>query len=227
MDQTIIVSLGCWCGPAFAIKNMYQQQSYPFDSIRSKIEGVINNLNNDFSEFFEYSNITIINSNQNIFYCKYISFWHHNILDQNIKNMFIRRIKRLKNLTNINSHKIFIRVLQSLSELDYIIELYHSLKKYGFSNFKLYICCECQLYNYVCKLVDFPIYIYLVKNQDHITKDVHIYSQFYQSIFEFMENITNIDIPLHSIITLNEIVNKWECYMENININNSNYKLFI
>ena len=100
------------------------------------------------------------------------------------------------------------------------------MKNYGFTNFKLYICCESQNYNYVCKLIDFPIFIFLVKNENYITKDVQIYSQFYKLILKFMENIVNIELPLHSILIIKEIVRKWDNYTENIHINNINYKLY-
>ena len=80
------ISLGGWCGTKIALKDLdYLEPSFPFDYVRSSIEGIIDCLQNDFINYFP-KNIEINNNfiNYKPYLGEYIGFYHENLLDNNV-----------------------------------------------------------------------------------------------------------------------------------------------
>lgn len=115
------VSLGGWCATKKSImdNNINEfDKPFPFDHVLSTFEGIINCFETNFKHFFpkkleldvfenyRYNNISIRG--------KYISFFHHNLFDQNTIDSFNRKIKRLDETLKSNIEKIiFIRTIIS------------------------------------------------------------------------------------------------------------------
>ena len=94
------ISLGGWCGTKLALKgNGYDRASYPFDYVRSSIEGVIDCIQNNFANYFPKDLVR----NQNYktyepFIGKYIGFYHDDLHDENTIQSFKRKINRFNEI---------------------------------------------------------------------------------------------------------------------------------
>jgi len=108
------VSLGGWCGPTRAIREVsLDPQAYPFDYIRTTFEGVCKFLEYDFKDFFpEKPWISEKIIGFDVYRGKYASFWYHDITNPKTIEAFKRRIERFTNLLKKTKKTIiFIRVV--------------------------------------------------------------------------------------------------------------------
>lgn len=109
------ISLGGWCGTRISLREHHlYNESYPFDSIRSKFEGIIDCINTNFKNFFpikiEPENFPVFKTI--LYRGKYFSFFHHNLFDGKIITDLKRRCIRFKYLLKKNDDKIiFIRTI--------------------------------------------------------------------------------------------------------------------
>jgi len=130
------VSLGCYCGTAFALQTIgLKSFSYPFDWLRSPIEGVIQLLDSGFQNFLTYST-QVDKGAHGMLYGETRwggSFWHHNPADAKVLQEFGRRVDRLtgQRSTDVAMAKtrVFVRVANSTSELGNTLRLHKALQR--------------------------------------------------------------------------------------------------
>ena len=141
-----IISLGGACTVSNVLENTkLRHYSLPFDYMRSTFEGIIlliqniNNFNEQKRIFFNYIHIDK-SSKFKMYIGKHFTFVHHNIEDKNIKNSFLRRLKRFNSLLIDNSKPLLLfRMITDenpYNELKNIDKINNLLKKIN-NNYKL------------------------------------------------------------------------------------------
>jgi len=139
---------------------------------------------------------------------KHISFWHHNLEDENVRNSFTKRCKRL--LTKKNEDILFIRVLNDKEELKKVIKLKDCLSKY-FTNFKLLIICENQTGNCVYNVCS-NVWIATVFAKRKKIADPIEYSSTYKGFVSYFLNNYHHMSEHISIDNLYSKLNSWTNY---------------
>lgn len=128
------ISLGCYCTIASALKILgVRRYAYPFDWLRSPIDGIRHCLQTDFEDFFTY---TEAKTDESTGYKVFAntrwggSFWHHDIDDDVVKQDFARRIDRFLGFGEVPAckPKVFVRILNSTKELDEVLGLMELLR---------------------------------------------------------------------------------------------------
>lgn len=125
------ISLGCYCTIAQALAHLIvRHRTYPFDWVRSPMDGVIHCLETNFEDFLTYTN-TFEKIGHEVFAGSRWggSFWHHNLRDDSVKLDFSRRIERLIGFEEVPACKprLFVRLLNSTREVDLALKLKHVL----------------------------------------------------------------------------------------------------
>jgi len=143
MAQCEFVSIGNFC----AISKLLWQfglrgAAYPFDWVRSPATGIIHCFNTRFADFFQFANTKDAGQHgisfQNTAWGG--SFWHHNILDPEVRNAFQRRIERILGLADVPPSKprVFVRTMNSSEEIDVTLQLNETLRR-AFPGTKVYL----------------------------------------------------------------------------------------
>jgi hypothetical protein len=133
-DQCEFIGLGCNCCISFALQALdVKDFSYPLDWVRSPIQGVIQLIESDFEDFFEYS-FTKPQDNYPIDMYGGTSwggsFLHHRVDDPKCRQDFERRIDRFYGrLSEVppSKSRVFVRLVNSSSELSWCKRLYKVL----------------------------------------------------------------------------------------------------
>ena len=75
------VSLGCFCAPSYGMQLLgVKKNSYPFDWVRSTMEGIIHCVENEFEDFLTYSTFWVQDAYTVFGGTRWGgSFWHHNL----------------------------------------------------------------------------------------------------------------------------------------------------
>lgn len=135
-DGSEFISLGSYCGVARALQAIgIKRFAYPFDWVRSPIEGIIHCLETSFHDFLTYS--TCRNEGQKgMLYGSSRwggSFWHHNPELPQTRDDFTRRIERLYGFREedvpLSKPRVFVRAVNSTRELDAVLQLYRVLER--------------------------------------------------------------------------------------------------
>jgi len=152
-NSQIYISLGGDCAVAYQLRKLnLQNKAYPFDWIRSnRIEMITDTLQNNFSNFFEYTlkegSDNFINFESNLTSKIHLKLKNGMILPHESKGFefdrieyeekYKRRIERFnKVVSDKNIKKIFVRADQNiLSEKK--SQLQSELEKYGCKNFDI------------------------------------------------------------------------------------------
>ena len=126
------ISIGGWCGTKIVMKlfDLFNEESLPFDSVRTSLEGVINCIETDFQHFFPKKIVVDPNiKTYNAFLGKYVGFFHntHNLLDKNVISSFDIKFERFKKKLSQKGNFVFIRSIVRDNYLDEII-LYKKLQ---------------------------------------------------------------------------------------------------
>eukprot|EP00928_Gymnodinium_smaydae_P093448 TRINITY_DN7762_c0_g1_i1.p1 TRINITY_DN7762_c0_g1~~TRINITY_DN7762_c0_g1_i1.p1 ORF type:complete len:549 (+),score=85.32 TRINITY_DN7762_c0_g1_i1:46-1647(+) len=133
IESVEFVSLGCFCAASNALQLMgLKRNTYPFDWVRSSIEGVMHCLDSEFEDFLTYSTYNVQGA--------YIvfggtrwggSFWHHNLEFPVTRTDMARRALRLYGRGNVSPMmpRLFVRVLNSSKEIDAAFRLYDALQR--------------------------------------------------------------------------------------------------
>jgi len=130
-----VISLGNFCGIARALQAIdVKKKAYPFDWVRSPVDGIIQCFENDFEDFLTFSTVRDDEASKlKVFTGSRWggAFWHHNPLDPKTKTDFTRRIERLLGLGDIPSCKprFFVRAVNSTSELRCTLRLKETLQR--------------------------------------------------------------------------------------------------
>jgi len=128
------VSIGGWCGTKVFLKqNGYEEASYPFDYVRSSIEGVINCIETNFENYFP----KVLERKQNYgfytpFLGKYIGFYYQDLKDQNSIDSLERKIKRFNEKLSKSIDVCFLRTIcrdDYKDEIKYYKELQNVIDK--------------------------------------------------------------------------------------------------
>mmetsp|Transcript_18433 Transcript_18433/g.29916 ORF Transcript_18433/g.29916 Transcript_18433/m.29916 type:complete len:440 (-) Transcript_18433:151-1470(-) len=116
------ISLGCLCAVSNGLQFLgLRRNSYPFDWVRSSLDGIMHCLDSQFSDFLTYSTYT-----QNGQYVVFGgtrwggSFWHHNLEVPLTKEDMSRRIRRFYGLDNVaaSTPRCFVRAVNSTREIN-------------------------------------------------------------------------------------------------------------
>lgn len=124
------ISIGGWCGTKIAFKDLIDEPSLPFDSVRSSIEGIIDCFENNFINFFpkEIKKETKFFLFEG-FIGEYIGFYHaeHNLLNPDVIQSFKRKMLRLDEKIKKNNC-IFLRTI-SRDNYDDELKYYKKLQQ--------------------------------------------------------------------------------------------------
>lgn len=197
------VSLGGFCGTAMALReNELYDEAYPFDHIRSLFEGIIDCIDNDFSNFFpkkiekEFTTIRrckIYNTNGKIvsYRGRYFSFHHHDLDDNTIKKTFLRRFKRFNNLLSSNNEIIFLRTTITYKSNDEIkmYDKFHKAISLKYPNLKyiLIFIIPHQNQTGYYKNIDQKTFIFSLKLPFLHTNFTEL-GEDYRTIYNFLKN---------------------------------------
>jgi len=126
------ISLGCYCAVSEALGKLgVRQRAYPFDWVRSPIQGIRHCLETDFEDFLTYTDVKEENGHTVYANTRWGgSFWHHDIVDEKVQQDFGRRIDRLLGFGEVpqDKAKVFVRVVNSTKELDEALSLMEALR---------------------------------------------------------------------------------------------------
>lgn len=132
-EQVEFISLGCYCAPSYALQLLgLKRYSYPFDWVRSSVEGVLHCLDVQFQDFLTYS--TTWTQDQYMVFGGTRwggSFWHHNLEAPVTREDMIRRVRRLYGQGEVPADRprLFVRSVNSTRELEKAFRLREALKK--------------------------------------------------------------------------------------------------
>lgn len=167
------ISLGGACHSRQAFS---QDEAYPFDSIRSQLDGIVDCINTNFANFFPKilkadDGICDYPYNGKSFRGKYFGFYHHNLKDDNVIQAFHRRFERFdKLLTNATKEQDIVFVRTSIlpnyeDDIKHIPDLHAAiLGKYPGSKYRIcYIIPDQDSIQYY-KRYDDKTYIFTITN---------------------------------------------------------------
>jgi len=126
------ISLGCYCAVSSALDKLgVRQRAYPFDWVRSPIQGIRHCLETDFEDFLTYTHVKEDQGHTVYADTRWGgSFWHHDIEDAKVRQDFARRVDRFLGSAEVplDKARVFVRVLNSTRELDEVMRLWDSLR---------------------------------------------------------------------------------------------------
>jgi len=133
MHQSEFVSLGAYCAVSRSLQVLgLRKHAYPFDSVRSPIEGVIHCLDSEFEDFLTFTQ-TKQEGQFKVFTGSHWggSFWHHDPTTPESKEQFLRRALRLHGRGDVPDTKprVFIRAINSTLELNSVLRLKDALQR--------------------------------------------------------------------------------------------------
>jgi len=133
-NECEFVSLGCYCAPSYALQALgLKRYSYPFDWVRSPVEGIIQCLNSGFADFLTYTTFRNEGPHGTLFTDTRWggSFWHHDINQPKVRDDFSRRIDRMLGRKEVpaSTPRVFVWVANSSSELNATLRLYSALRR--------------------------------------------------------------------------------------------------
>jgi len=125
-----LVSLGCAC----SVKGSFQElkrsrESLPLDWVRTRMQGVVHYLQNEFADFMNFTAQEPVmgNPHQILYRDQYHSFWHDDPNDVPTQEKYRRRIKRFLALDAESESLLFVHAVNHTDELCYVDELLQGL----------------------------------------------------------------------------------------------------
>lgn len=127
VGKSEFVGLGTYCAVSQALAFLgLRQRAYPFDWVRSPLDGIIHCFEAEFEDFLTYTH-TFEKDDLTCFAGARWggSFWHHDLEKVNIQQDFSRRVERLIGFEAVPACKqrVFVRLLNSTQELDLVLKL--------------------------------------------------------------------------------------------------------
>jgi len=126
-----LVSLGCFCGPKLSFKRLGRgSETLPFDWIRTRIDGVLHFIRNDFEGFYDFVTRAPVPDagNMVMFRNHNHSFWHDDPTDPCMRERYDRRFRRFFAIDTTDNPTLFVRAAATSSELEYAGELAQELQ---------------------------------------------------------------------------------------------------
>mmetsp|Transcript_82362 Transcript_82362/g.181153 ORF Transcript_82362/g.181153 Transcript_82362/m.181153 type:complete len:834 (+) Transcript_82362:64-2565(+) len=133
-DHIKLVSLGCYCGPKLSFKHIGRgAETLPFDWMRTRHEGLLKFMREDFSGFFEFvSKKPVPGCEMTTYRSYYHSFWHDDPSCPGMRTRYQRRIDRFKGFENSSDPILFVRTIPTTDELKVVPELLSEITtRYG------------------------------------------------------------------------------------------------
>jgi len=121
-----LVSLGNDCGPKLSFKHLGRgAETLPFDWSRTRLEGVLHFMRNDFDGFFSFViKEPVPGIDRMVAYRDYLhSFWHDDPRDPGMQERYCRRIDRFNAIDAERQMVLFVRAAMLTSELSLAEEL--------------------------------------------------------------------------------------------------------
>jgi len=121
-----LVSLGNDCGPKLSFKHLGRgAETLPFDWNRTRVEGLLHFMRNDFDGFFSFmTREPVPGIDRMVTYRDYLhSFWHDDPRDPGMQERYCRRIDRFHAIDAERQMVLFVRVAMLTSELGQAEEL--------------------------------------------------------------------------------------------------------
>lgn len=171
--QVQLISLGSYCGPKLSFQKMGRgAATLPFDWIRTRMEGIIHFLRNDFEGFFDFVTQQRVPDTglMVMFRGYYHSFWHDDPSDPSMHDRYNRRIAWLGEMSSdLGTQLLFVRSNVSHEEVLQVPELMKLLRaKFGKSS-RLLLILENQQKFVGPALVDEDDHVML----HYLSMDVH------------------------------------------------------
>ena len=202
------ISIGGWCGTAFGLNGCQLRNcSLPFDWVRSKFEGIIDCIENDFANYFPNPIIHEKIGEYNAYRGKFISFYHNNLEEITEIEKLKRRITRFNKLLTETQEIVFVRTTTTLNYEDEIklTKKFHDVmkRKYSNTNYILVFVIPEQKTTEFVKKIDAKTLCFVLNDLSHNNKKL---GEEYRPIFNYIENNnvyedlpqSNIDIELKS-----------------------------
>lgn len=132
VDKCEFISLGCFCAVSNALQLLgMKRHSYPFDWVRSSLEGLMHCLDMEFEDFLTYSMCWATD--------QYVvfggtrwggSFWHHNLEAPITKHDMLRRVDRFYGRESVPAAqpRVFVRSVNSSREVQSASRLLDALR---------------------------------------------------------------------------------------------------
>lgn len=182
LDAVRLVSLGCFCGPKLSFQRLGRgAETLPFDWIRTRREGLLHLMRNDFNGFFDFTTKKPVpGSNMTAFRGYHHSFWHDNPTESSMQERYKRRIQRWKDIDARNSLVLFVRAAGVLpDELENAPELLHELQERFGENASLLLVLDFQRTAKGCAVVEgHPnLFVYFLGGDAHTEGDFAPYSE--------------------------------------------------
>lgn len=130
-EHVRLVSLGHNCGPKLSFQYLGRgAETLPFDWNRTKIQGILNFMRNDFEGFFDFvTQQPVPGIDGMVMYRNVLhSFWHDNPTDAGMQERYARRIARFNAIDARQGPVLFVRVPVALDELARAEELIEELR---------------------------------------------------------------------------------------------------
>jgi hypothetical protein len=131
LNEVECLSIGTFCGTSNALECLgLRKCAYPFDWLRSPIEGVMHCLETRFQNFLDYTNVRYEGEHKVFETCWGGSFWHHDIESADIKEQLQRRCKRFLGDGDVpcTAPRMFVRVANTSEEVSMATELFAKLQ---------------------------------------------------------------------------------------------------
>lgn len=132
IDACEFISLGCFCSVSNALQLLgLKRNSYPFDWVRSSLEGVTHCLDVQFEDFLTYSTYTMTDQYAIFGGTRWGgSFWHHNLEVPVTRQDMARRVSRFYGQENIAActPRVFVRSINSTREITAVLRFRQALK---------------------------------------------------------------------------------------------------
>jgi hypothetical protein len=132
--ESEFISLGGWCGVALTLEKMgLRKAAYPFDYVRVSHEGILQCLEKDFDNFASFTDKHVTESGHKFFYGSSWggSFYHHDIENERVRQMFSRRIERFLGTSGAErpASRVFIHAANTPREVDESMSLLAALEQ--------------------------------------------------------------------------------------------------
>lgn len=132
MEASEFISLGCLCAVANALYYLgLRRNSYPFDWVRTPLEGIMHCLDVHFEDFLTYSTYSVAGPYAVFGGTRWGgSFWHHNVELPITRQDMARRVSRFYGRENVavSTPRVFVRCVNSTREVNAALRFRQALR---------------------------------------------------------------------------------------------------
>mmetsp|Transcript_44346 Transcript_44346/g.80346 ORF Transcript_44346/g.80346 Transcript_44346/m.80346 type:complete len:424 (-) Transcript_44346:578-1849(-) len=145
-----VVSLGSCCAVKDSIRKVgCDAESLPFDWMKTRVDGVLRYITQDFDGFFDVTtsqSVPGMSAHSMVMHRDYYhSFWHDDLNDLEVLEKYRRRIRRFQDLRSDGKPILFVRSIAETEELAKTQELLDVLKAHFGAESKLLLILDLQV----------------------------------------------------------------------------------